>query len=1108
MKTTFLFFWCFFSIQVVFSQNCKTLFFTTVPQTIDSLSLIAESIIFEPQVRFIYNPNTNQIQVLDIQADSLKICYKTFPFLFSKKYFFRKNSQNADSLLQTLPQNIQLINTMPKEELFSSDQLQKSGSLTRGISFGNKQDVFLNSALNLQLEGQITDDLHLQAVLTDQNIPFQPQGNTQQIQDFDQILLRLRHPYFELLAGDVVLQNNPKNYFLKYYKNILGGVLQSNWGQDSSQFFTKMGISAAKGQFTSQIIQGVEGVQGAYRLRGANNEAFIIVLANSEKVYLDAKLLERGFDKDYTIDYNTAEITFTNRVLITGFSRIRADFEYSSQQFSRTILNFEHRQSLRKWHFSTEFYREKDSPQNSFVSLDSLDKNKLAESDSNIVFVNAAKQESNFIAERILYTKKDTIFEQKTYQIFVKALPNSPNFWNVVFSELGQNKGNYQVGENTANGKAYVWVAPQNGVPQGSYEPVRLLTAPNQKQLLTASLFFKDSTQSFFVETAFSNNDQNLFSKKNTTNEGFAVRIGFEKKHQKKQGFLSYFANFEYDSPFFRGIDRFRSVDFERDWASGQASEAEKIGQAGFRFERKMQKIHYQISFRNKNEQVNGFQHNAYCLLNRGNWFFENQFFRMDNSTQKADWTRNKSTFFYKNTYFKAGYSYEIDQNIQKDSLWKSQMYFEENQFYIQSGDSSKLNFRVSYQYRKDKKPEKTEILNFSEAQTFQANLSWQKDEHFWQTNLTYRKIHFWQVDKSEENLMSRLDWRVSFLQKMFRSELSLSNSTGQELQKVYNFLKVSTGIGTHTWRDDNQNQIAELNEFYEALNPDERNYIKIFTPSNQYIPAFLGQFSYRLSWILPKELQNNNWTKFIAKFQNIVVWNIQNRTTKATILERIFVFLPNQTTLSQQNTLRNTLFFNRNHRKWGFEANFRLSEQKQLLTNGFEAQKTSQYDFLGRWLLNKNWTWQSKFILLNKSNASFLENRNYFLESQEYKNELIFQKSASFRFLASFSFKNKDGMGQTAKIQESQVSGQWVSNWVNFTTEIRFTNITFLGQNNTPLAYELLEALQNGKNWVWSAYWQQKIGKGLQLVFRYDGRKSENSGLIHVGRVQVNALF
>ncbi|NNF08113.1 MAG: hypothetical protein HKN21_15220, partial [Candidatus Eisenbacteria bacterium] len=72
--------------------------------------------------------------------------------------------------------------------------LEISGSKTFGIELGNRQDLKLRQSLDLRLFGNLNPDTKLLAILSDQDLPFQPEGNTTELAELDKVLLELQTP--------------------------------------------------------------------------------------------------------------------------------------------------------------------------------------------------------------------------------------------------------------------------------------------------------------------------------------------------------------------------------------------------------------------------------------------------------------------------------------------------------------------------------------------------------------------------------------------------------------------------------------------------------------------------------------------------------------------------------------------------------------------------------------------------------------------------------------------------------------------------------------------------------------------------------------------------
>ena len=152
--------------------------------------------------------------VLDsaVQADSIMLTYRVFPIKFDQKYFHKDPDRiEPDATGKANPFTYKA--TSGEEDIFGLTGLEKRGSISRGVNFGNSQDLSVNSNLDLQLAGKLNERVSILAAISDQNIPIQPEGNTQYLQEFDQVYIQLYDDKSKLIAGDFQLQA-PDNHFL------------------------------------------------------------------------------------------------------------------------------------------------------------------------------------------------------------------------------------------------------------------------------------------------------------------------------------------------------------------------------------------------------------------------------------------------------------------------------------------------------------------------------------------------------------------------------------------------------------------------------------------------------------------------------------------------------------------------------------------------------------------------------------------------------------------------------------------------------------------------------------------------------------------------------
>ncbi len=1076
----------------------------------------------------------------DLKFYTLTVTYKVYPVNFNKTYAHKSQKNFSPDKVNNIDV-FKYVGAPQGPDIFDTEGLNKTGSVSRGINFGNNQNLSVNSSLNLQLSGKIKDDVNILASISDDNIPIQPDGNTAQLQDFDQVFIKVYTQKTSLIAGDFWMKR-PQGYFLNYNKRVQGIQLsQQVTSLKKFKYTFDVGGALSKGKFSRYVFQGVEGNQGPYRLKGAENEPFIIVLAGTEMVYIDGQLMQRGLENDYTIDYNTSEITFTPKRLITKDRRIIVEFQYSDKNYARSIVTSTHYFESQKSKIWFNIYSEQDSKNQPLQqTLDDDDKRIMAAvGDSTNDAISYSIDSIAFNSSQILYKKVDTLGYDS---VFVYSVSPDSAFFKLQFSNVGTGNGNYISSTFTALGRTYKWVAPDTIagfiVKKGNFEPVILLVTPKKRQMITAGWEYKPTkTTKLYVEAAFSDNEQNEFSKIQKANDdGYALKVGGEKIFKLKDTInpleLVTNVNAEMLTQTFNRIERFRPVEFERNWnvTNSMLSNDQLIADIG-------------LTLRKKNYGSIGINGNTFQLKDN----YAGYMSKLTGQYRRKGWNLNgtgsylttdgtRGTSFLRHNAqlsktikrFMVGFNdiHELNKfynQSNKDSTIAGSYQFYDWEAYAGTSDTLGNRFTLNYRQRTDWLNDSGKISKGALGQQYGATASFLKNpKNLIRLRAGYRTLKI--IDstltsqKGDNTIVGRFEHDLRILKNFFTSSLFYEVSSGLELKKEFIYIEVPAGQGTYTWNDYNGNEIKELSEFEIAAFPDQATYIRAFTPTNTYVRTYNNQFSQNVS-LNPAYLikKKTGFKKFISKIVDQAFYRVERKTANDIPEQAFNPFrkeIADTSLQSMSSSLRNILFFNRSSSIFALDYTINENTSKSLLSNGFELRKLSTQEIKTRISIKRVITLTTLYKNGQKlSSSDFLNGRNYKINFYEIKPELAWQPGTNFRWSVNYSYLYKQNVLEGG-------GERTINN--NYGTEIRFSTaekgsilanfnyvlIDYNGESNTALSFEMLDALKNGKNYTWSTSWQQSLTKNLQLNLTYVGRKSENNKIIHTGGVQVRAFF
>ncbi|RUT77989.1 hypothetical protein [Ancylomarina longa] len=1070
-------------------------------------------------------------------GDSARIVYRIYPFNVLKPIYQRDLSQLNLAGSSASPRIYSLDHSSDRIGILGNGQLEKQGNYSRAISFGNNQDVVVNSNLNLQLSGKLSDDVNILAAMSDNNIPIQPDGNTQTIQDFDRIYIKLYDETKELTLGDYELES-PTGKYMRFYKKVQGGRFSGlivKGKKSGNELKSTISASIAKGKFNRLEMPGSEGVQGPYRLTGANGETYIIVLSGSEKVFVDGKRLVRGEKNDYVINYNTAELTFTTNQPITRNTRIVVEFEYSEENYARYLLFNSNEYKTKAGKIWFNFYQEQDSKNQSIdQALSDENKQLLASVGDQLNLARVPNvQQVEYSNDFVLYRKITKQIDEQQYEVYEYSTNADSAIYRVNFSFVGSSKGNYRQVNSATNGRVYEWVNPVNGILQGDFEPIVQLIAPQKQQMMTLGAdYHLNRNLSTRMELAWSNRDVNTFSAlDDSDNQGLAVDFSIQKKSAFADTVKQMKSTFRYHhiQKEFEAIENFRTVEFERDWnisASLMDLDEDYYSLQNAFSNENWGAVSYEIAFLQKASAYQGLKHGVYLNYDKKRWTmkFSGNALTTDQEQLKSKFYRHSLNTSYALSFVKIGVETENENNRweQKESglLQPNSFSFYSYKFFIASRDSAINTFQVYYRKRKDFLPEKKDLKAQSESQDFGAEF-WLKKNRNNQLKVetVYRKLSIlddsYTDEKPENTFLGKLEHQARIAKGLLQSSTYYELGSGLESEMEFAYVEVNAGQGVYRWSDYNGNDIKELNEFEIASFKDEARYIRVATSTNNYQKVYTSEFR-QIFYLRLKHLKSKRKVVgFLSRFSNRFAYRISRKSLNNDFNLYANPFrsrATNDQLLTVHSSFQNTLSYKKAKSPTSWDVIHLSSDSKQLLTQGFERRKFNQDGFRLNWkignsnLLTNRIDWSEKRLA-----NEFFTDKDYQLKELKNELKLKFQATLAFQFGLNYTYQQKENHLGTEQSTTHNIGAD--CNYAfdksgKLMASINFLNIDFNADSNTSVAYEMLEGFLPGKNASWNLGYNQQLSKIFQLNITYNGRQSEGGKTIHVGSMEVRAYF
>jgi hypothetical protein len=672
--------------------------------------------------------------------------------------------------------------------------------------------------------------------------------------------------------------------------------------------------------------------------------------------------MSRGENNDYTVDYSNGQLTFTNRRLITGASRVTVDFEYSDKKYSRSLLVGQANTSIfnDRLKLSFSYLRERDD-QNKPIDFTISDSDKTIISNAGDDRLKASKSGVTFVGRDSLgfplglYIKIDTAINANLFTFYRYSPGDTNALYQVVFSFVGAGKGDYASLSTTSYRFA--------GIGQGGYLPIVFFPLPVSYQSGDLNLDFKISNNiSFSVEGAVSDFDKNLFSgNDDKNNQGLAVnssvifsndnfRIGSSKLGRLKLAVKQKFINKLYNS-----LDRLNPVEYNRVWdIQDSSNQSENSTEAELTFQPKQFLLINTTGGRIKRGDSFNSLRGSFNLNFLGDslklpsvQYFADYISSNDNSIDyKGKWLRQSGVVDYKLKPFGSKFGtynfiFSLDGEdkeisvVNSDSTSAGSYKFYEFKPAFVLSDFFHMDFGYRFNYRFDDVFREGSLTRQSNSLTHTYSfrvkdlnfLASAVDVVFYDRKYTdqFQSLGF----SNNRTILVTSQTNFWLFERGIQTNLFYKVSSERTAKSEVVFVKVPVGQGNYKYLGDvNGNGLQDENEFI-LVNYDG-DYIKLLIQTDETFPTTDLQassginlapsriFKIRTKSVLKEITDNINFDTYLA-----VSEKSKDPVQKHIYLLNFSKFLNEQNTISGSNTVQQDINLFQNHQYFGIRLRF-----------------------------------------------------------------------------------------------------------------------------------------------------------------------------------------